>query len=81
MSIISKNKDISNYNHTYLKITSYNDLSREFGNVVPYPTKHIVNDTNFVYFWLIDGFFHTNKSTEFINDIKSRFLISFKNHQ
>lgn len=82
MSIISNFNVNSNLN-TVLKIECYgSDVSVSFGNEVPYPNRrHSSNDSfnKFTYEWLIDGYFYTIKSSDFINDIKARFLLSFEN--
>lgn len=74
MNIISKNASETN---TFLKIVFREDMSEEFGNTLPFPSKHFL-DGNFTYYWLIRGFFNTKNSCEYINDIKARFLITYK---
>lgn len=73
-SIITKRKEISN---TFLKISFLEDITEEFGNTLPFPSKHEIT-TEYVYYWLIRGYFGTKKSQEYLNDIKSRFLINYK---
>lgn len=76
MSIITKK--IEKINNTTLRLTSNSCLSEEFGNILPYPNHHYINGDTYIYYWFIKGFFGTNNSIEYINDIKSRFLITYK---
>lgn len=79
MSIISKKEQKQNeISDTYLKIICNSDISEDFGNELPYPTKHFISDRKIVYYWLILGYFGTKNSLEYINDIKARFLITYK---
>jgi hypothetical protein len=73
MIITQKNKKVN----TLLKITFKSDISEEFGQILPFPHKHYINNAN-TYYWLLNGYFGTNKSIEYINDIKARFLLSYK---
>jgi len=75
--IITKNKQNVN---TILKIVFKKEISMDFGNVLPYPNKHYINASNVVYYYYINGFFGTNKAVEYINDIKARFYITYKNN-
>lgn len=81
MNIITKNtiKTNKKVSDTYLKIEFNNDISEDLGDVLPYPTKHYIDSRKIVYYWLISGFFGTKNSLDFVNDIKARFLITYKN--
>jgi len=74
MNIISNNKKNVN---TFLKITFKCDISEDLGDLLPFPVKHSITNV-FEYTWNIRGFFGTKKSIDFINDIKSRFLITYR---
>lgn len=65
--------------NTCLKITFNSDISEDLGNELPYPRKRFISDSEWVYYWYIDGFFGTFKGRNFLNDIKARFLISYPN--
>jgi hypothetical protein len=55
------------------------DVGSDFGNIIPYPSKHnVAKNGDFIYYWNIKGFFGTKKSMSFINDMKARFLITYK---
>jgi AraC-like DNA-binding protein len=73
-TIITNKNEIIN---TTLKITFREDISQDLGNVLPYPNKHYIADY-IVYYYYIEGFFGTKDSINYINDIKSRFLITYK---
>jgi hypothetical protein len=62
--------------NTWLVMKFKEDISEELGSTVPYPQKHYVNNL-WVYSWLLDGYFGTKDSIEFLNDIIARFIISF----
>ena len=71
--------------NTYLYMKFSEDVSEEFGNVLPYPHKHYHNYSqinrklsSIVYVWLLDGFFNTNANYEYFNDIIARMIIHFK---
>jgi len=66
-------------NNTCIKITFNQDITEDFGNALPYPQKHFINEQIWVYYWYIDGFFGTYKALDFLNDIKARFLLSYPN--
>lgn len=66
-------------NNTCIKITFNQDITEEFGNTLPYPQKHFISQSEWVYYWYIDGFFGTYRALDFLNDIKARFLISYPN--
>jgi hypothetical protein len=62
--------------HTWLYLEFKKDITDLFGNDIPYPNKHFINDkNNFVFCWLIDGFFDTQKGYEHLNDIIARFML------
>ena len=71
--ITNKNRNVN----TTLKITFNSDISEDIGDILPYPNKHYINQV-WVYYWLLDGFFGSKDSYEYLNDIKSRFLITYK---
>lgn len=64
-------------NNTCLKITFTSDITEDMGNSLPYPHKHFVSSTEWVYYWYVNGFFGTKKGLDFLNDIKARFLITY----
>lgn len=64
--------------NTWLVMKFKDDISDELGETIPYPHKHYVNNV-WVYSWLLDGFFGTKKSIDFLNDIIARFKITFPN--
>lgn len=64
------------YKSSLLRIKAYSDITELFGNSIPYPHNHYFKDNAIIYEWQIDGFFHTQKGIEFINDIIARFIIS-----
>lgn len=80
-----------NYNinnkSTILNIKSYEDLSSDFGNLLPYPQKHYINHLTklrgfinvYTYSWVLEGFFNTKKNVNFLNDIVARMMITFPN--
>jgi hypothetical protein len=74
----SENTADSQEINTWLSIKFTDDISDSLGSVVPYPHKHYVNGV-WVYSWLIDGFFGTKKSMDYLNDIIARFIITFPN--
>lgn len=74
MIIAEKKKNINN---TCLKIVFNDDIGDDFGNTLPYPSKHYIAAGLWSYTWILDGFFGTNKALEFLNDIKARFLITY----
>jgi hypothetical protein len=76
--IIQEKEKYVNTNTTLL-VVARNDLSYSFGNELPYPQKHFMSGNVFKYFWNINGFFGTNKSINYMNDIKARLHITFKN--
>ena len=89
MDIITEKKKISkkewenrrengDYDNTVLKVSFKCDISEDIGDILPYPDKHYINNIR-SYYWYIDGFFGTEKAAEYINDIKARFLITYKN--
>jgi hypothetical protein len=73
--IITQNKEKWNTN---LTISFKNDITEHLGNVIPYPNNYITQNGLWVFSWIIDGFFDTNKGNDFLNDIVARFLITFK---
>lgn len=73
--IITQKKEKLN---TIIKIDVKNDIGDEFGNSIPYPSHHYIDTHTMSYYYFIDGFFHTKKGIEYINDVKARFLITFK---
>lgn len=86
--LIMNNYKQKNFN-TWLYIRFYEeDITEEFGNMLPYPHKHFVNYQTsfknptikvFTYCWLIDGTFNTSNNYQFLNDIIARMMISFPN--
>ena len=68
-----------------LNIKSYEDLSSNFGNELPYPQKHLISKLTslrgfinvFQYSYTIDGYFNTKKNVLFLNDIIARMMITF----
>lgn len=80
---------MDNYNiknkATILNIKSFEDLSSNFGNELPYPQKHLISRLNslrgfinvFHYSWKIEGYFNTKKNVIFLNDIIARMMITF----
>lgn len=80
---------MNNYNIknkcTILNIKSYEDLSGNFGNELPYPQKHLISKLAslrgfinvFNYSWKIEGYFNTKKNVIFLNDIIARMMITF----
>lgn len=80
---------MDNYNiknkATILNIKSFEDLSPNFGNELPYPQKHFISQLTslrgfinvFQYSYIIDGYFNTKKNILFLNDIIARMMITF----
>ena len=72
----SETTEQSQDTNTWLVMRFKEDISDELGSTIPYPQKHFVGDL-WVYSWLIDGYFGTSKSIEFLNDIIARFIITY----
>jgi hypothetical protein len=72
------NNDFLNEWNTQLTISFREDITNDLGNVLPYPTKYYMSNGIFIYSWCIVGFFDTLKSSNYINDIIARFLITYK---
>jgi hypothetical protein len=72
--IITQNEEKWNTN---LTISFKNDISEHLGVLIPYPNNYISRNGLWVFSWIIDGVFNTNKGSEFLNDIVARFLITF----
>lgn len=77
-NIITEKETISNKLTTLLIIKGEGDLFElwEFG--LPYPQEYKRFENTWEISWYIDGVFWTKKGTDYINDILSRFLISFE---
>ena len=80
MDIIQENhKNVNNFwLHFYI-----NGEGGEFlDNGLPFPNYHKhYTGKGYAIAWCIDGFFHTKKGTEFLNDTIARFIITFKEYE
>ena len=74
-------KQVKSSGNTWLVLRFKTDISAELGNSIPYPQYYYMSGKEFVYGWLIDGFFWTNNNIKYFNDIIARFKISFPDCQ
>lgn len=72
------NQDICTWLHIKDK---QEELLNELGNILPYPQAHYFKNGAMVYCWLLSGFFHTQKSELYLNDMLARIKITFPNSQ
>ena len=81
MSIISENRQINKSFQLSFKL--HNAVGCEFLDYdLPFPNTVIHGNRETVYYtWLINGYFGTNASKDYLNDIIARFLISFKEYK
>ena len=63
--------------NTWLVLRFKSDITAELGNSIPFPQYYYISGKEFVYGWLIDGFFWTNNNIKYLNDIIARFKITF----
>jgi hypothetical protein len=79
MSIITENRQINNSFQLSFKL--HDAVGGEFlDSKLPFPNSLVHGNRNTVYLmWLINGFFGTNKSKEYLNDIIARFLVTYSN--
>lgn len=68
---------ITNVRHTWLHVLFRDDVTFDFGNVLPYPQAHYIKNNYIVYCWLVDGFFDTKKGSDYLNDIIARFKLTY----
>ena len=78
-NIITEKELISNKLTTLLTVKGKGDLYELFEYNLPYPNEYSRNGENWEISWYINGVFWTKAGTDYINDILSRFLISFEN--
>lgn len=78
-SIINKKTDYVNNLATLLEIKGEGDLYELFEYGLPYPHEYKRYGDSYTIAWHIDGVFFTKKSTDYINDILARFILSFDN--
>jgi len=78
-SIITQNEQ--NYNNlaTLLQIEGKGDLYELFEYGLPFPHEYKRYGNSYKIAWYVDGVFFTKKSTDYINDILARFILSFDN--
>lgn len=62
---------------TWIKIAFKEDITADLGNVIPYPQNYEISGKDFIYWWLLDGFFWTNNNINYLNDIIARFKITY----
>ena len=43
--------------NTWIKVAFKEDITADLGNVIPYPQKFEMSGKDFIYWWLLDGFF------------------------
>lgn len=67
--------------NTWIKIAFKEDITADLGNVIPYPQNYEISGKDFIYWWLLDGFFWTNNNINYLNDIIARFKITYPNSQ
>ena len=78
-NIITEKKQIYNKLTTLLTVAGKGDLWELWEYNLPYPNEYSRDGENWVISWYVDGVFWTKAGTDFINDILSRFLVSFEN--
>jgi len=76
MDIIAENEQLLKAFWLYFHINGIGDEWIDYN--LPIPTFHKHINRGYYIGWAIDGYFATAKGQEFLNDIISRFLISFK---
>ena len=71
-------KNTKNQNlNTVLVMEFKKDITDKFGDVLPFPNSHYVDNKKYSYSWFIKGYFNTKNNIEYLNDIVSRFLLTF----
>jgi hypothetical protein len=78
MSIITKKQEINNKLTTLLTIKGIGDLIELFEYNLPYPHEYKRYGDKWEISWYVDGVFWTKQGIDYINDILSRFLVSFE---
>jgi len=77
-NIITEKQIISNKLSTLLTLKGQGDLLELFEFDLPLPHEYKRYGDNWEISWYIDGVFWTKQGTDYINDILSRFLVSFE---
>ncbi len=80
-SLNEQKKQVNVKANTWLLMRFKTDITAELGNTIPFPQYYTISGKEFVYGWLIDGFFWTNDNIKYLNDIIARFKISFPDCQ
>ena len=78
MYIITNNSQKNNYD-TLILIEGVGDLYELFEYNLPNPNHYYRNNDKYHIEYYIDGYFFTRKGIDYLNDILSRFLLTFQN--
>jgi hypothetical protein len=81
MNYSTKERQSQYISNTIIKIKTKDlDFCTSFGDTIPYPQKHYIDNLgHYVYYFVVDGFFSTKNNNVFLKDILKRLLITFDN--